>query len=404
MSGFSQTPSFSVTVAGLAGTHPLDLARQMSARGLLAAYYTTLPRSRTTGVAEPLVHRHLALLGALAAFSRGWLPISEQRSGRIVEHEFDRWASHRVVRADVVHAVAGIGRRHRLAARERFGSLTVCDSGTSHARVHEALVNEEHARWQVPPMAWDQKRLESIEEEYAESDLIVAPSRFAHDSFVARGIPASKLALVPYGVDADVYRPTRKRDQTFRILFVGALSLRKGLPYLLEAISPLKWRDAELSLRGGDTPESTALLRGYRGSIPLIRIPPQPREQLKELYSSASVVVLPSVEDGFGLVIGQALACGTPVIATTHTGGPDVIEHGKNGLIVPPRDSRALTEALTRLYEDPALLTAMRVEARRRVELARGWGQYGDGIVAAFMRALERARGTAASRVEVHGR
>jgi glycosyltransferase involved in cell wall biosynthesis len=313
--------------------------------------------------------------------------------GRLVEHRFDHWATRRVVRADVVHAVAGIGRRHRLAAKERFGALSVCDSGTTHARFHEALLDEEHAAWGVPPVAWDQKRLESIEREYAESDLIVTPSQFAFDSFVARGVPASRLALVPYGVDADTYRPGPKRDRTFRILYVGALSLRKGLPYLLESVSTLKWRDAELALRGGDTPESPALLARYKGSIPLTRIPPQPRDQLKDLYSSASVVVLPSVEDGFGLVIGQALACGTPVIATTHTGGPDVIEHGRNGLIIPPRDGRALADALTRLHDDPAALAAMRVEARRRVELARGWGQYGDGMVRAFAQALRRAPG-----------
>jgi alpha-maltose-1-phosphate synthase len=397
--GFSGKPPFTVTVAGLAGTHPLDLARQMSARGVLAGYYTTLPRSRTPGVSAPVVHRHLALLGALYAFQRGWLPISEQRIGRLVEHQFDRWASRRSMRSDVVHAVAGIGRRHRLMAKQCCGAVTVCDSGTTHARFHEALLDEEHAAWRVPPVAWDQERLASIEQEYAESDLIVTPSRFAYNSFVARGIPPSRLALVPYGVDSDVYRPIPKRDQIFRVLYVGALSLRKGLPYLLEAAATLKWRDAELALRGSDTPESQVFLDRYRGPIPLTRVPPQSRAQLKELYSSASVVVLPSIEDGFGLVIGQALACGTPVIATTHTGGPDVIEDGINGLIVPPRDSRALAAALARLHDDPATLAAMRSEARRRVEQARGWGQYGDGMVSAFAQALQRVHAVGA-----HGR
>jgi alpha-maltose-1-phosphate synthase len=395
----TRSGTFSITVAGLAGTHPLDLARQMSARGVLAGYYTTLPRSRTPGVVAPVVHRHLGLLGALHAFSRGLLPVSEQRMGRLVEHEFDRWASRRIVPADVVHAVAGIGRRHRQAAKHRFGALTICDSGTTHARFHESLLDEEHAAWQVPPVVWDQKRLTSIEQEYAESDLIVVPSQFARDSFVAQGVPRCRLALVPYGVDADVYRPVARRDQKFRILFVGALSLRKGLPYLLEAVSMLNWRDAELALRGADTPQSGAFLDRYRGSIPLVRIPPQPRERLKEMYSNASVVVLPLVEDGFGLVIGQALACGTPVIATTHTGGPDVIEDGLNGLIIQPRSSRALADALRSLHDNPELVASMGFEARQRVEAARGWDKYGDGIVEACGRALNSSLGA----VEAHG-
>ena len=386
-------PPFRATVSGLAGTHPLDLARQFAVRDVLAAYYTSLPESRTPGVPPSLVHRHLALLLPIHGLIHGWVPMSHQQLGRLVDHEFDRWASRRLVDADVTHAVAGLGLQQQRAAKQLFGALTVCDSGTTHVRFHEALVDEEHAKWRIARFDWDQKRLASMEEQYAESDLIVAPSRFAYDSFVARGIPASKLALVPYGVDADVYAPVPRQDRVFRILFVGALSLRKGLPYLLDAVSSLGWGDAELSLRGGDTPESKALLEGYRGSIPLTRIPPQPRERLKELYSSASVLVLPSIEDGFGLVIGQALACGTPVIATTNTGGPDVIEHGRNGLIIPPADSSALRDALTRLRDEPLLLEAMRVEARRRVELARGWGQYGDRMVDAFSRALERDRG-----------
>jgi glycosyltransferase involved in cell wall biosynthesis len=108
------------------------------------------------------------------------------------------------------------------------------------------------------------------------------------------------------------------------------------------------------------------------------------------LYSDGSVLVLPSIEDGFGLVIGQALACGIPVIATTHTGGPDVLEEGVNGFIVPPGDVDALQGALTTAYENRETLAEMGREARRRVEQARGWGAYGDGVVAAFSQALQR--------------
>ena len=387
------TPPFRATVSGLAGTHPLDLARQFAARGVLTAYYTSLPASRTPGVPDALVHRHLALLLPLHGLMRGWLPVSSHRLARMIDHEFDRWASRRMVDADVTHAVAGLGLHQRRAAKSRYHALTVCDCGTTHIRYHHATQNAEQARWKADPIPWDAKSAEVYEQEYAESDLLVVPSRFAYQTFVDHGIPEHKLALVPYGVDPDVYRPVPKADDVFRILFVGTLSIRKGLPYLLEAVSGLNWRNAELTLRGSETAESKQLLDAYRGTIPIAMVPPQPRERLKELYSSASVLVLPSVEDAFGLVIGQALACGTPVIATTNTGGPDVIAEGRDGLIIPARDSRALREALTRLYDDPALVAAMRVEARRRVEAARGWGQYGDGMVDAFARALGRRRG-----------
>jgi len=314
--------------------------------------------------------------------------MSKHRLARLIDYEFDRWASRHVISSDIVHAVAGLGRFHRLAAKRRFGALTVCDSGTTHIREHQALQDAENAKWGRKPITWEEDRFASIEEEYEESDVILTPSTFAYRSFVDRGISPSKLALVPYGVDADEYQPLPKKRDRFRILFVGTLCLRKGLPYLLEAVAGLRWPNAELVLRGSATDEIQPLLDGYRGTIPISLVPPQPRSMLSQLYSSASVLVLPSIEDGFGLVIGQALACGTPVIASTHTGGPDVIEEGVNGLIVPAGDAERLREALTRIYENPEMLAEMGRQARLRVERARGWGQYGDGVVAAFGRAL----------------
>ncbi|OFW03172.1 MAG: hypothetical protein A3I61_01350 [Acidobacteria bacterium RIFCSPLOWO2_02_FULL_68_18] len=377
----------------MTGTHPLYLARELAAQGALAAYYTALPPSRTRGVPPGLVHRHLALLVPLYALMKGWSPISEYRLESLIEQRFDRWVSRHLVPADAVHALAGAGRRLRRAAKQRLGALAVCDSPTTHVRYRKALLQDEYARWGRPVEDFDDRKIESVEAEYAESDLILAPSRFAYQSFVSHGVPAAKLALTPYGVDCREFSPVPRTNSRFRILFVGNISIRKGVPYLLEAVSRLPWRDAELAFRGREAEGDPSLLAGYRGAIPLSVIPPQPRSELKQTYSNASVVVLPSIEDGFGLVIGQALACGTPVIATTHTGGPDLIEDGVNGFIVPPRDVDALVSALTRCYERRDALAEMGREARRRMERARGWGAYADSVVAACTQALGR-RGT----------
>lgn len=327
------------------------------------------------------MHRHWALL-LFAYASRGLLP------PRMIDRAFDRWASRHLVHADVVHAPQGIGRRHRLLAKRLFGALTVCEALTSHVRNQQELVTAEHAKCGAAPVRWDEKLIESIEEEYAESDLILTASLFSYNSFVTRGVPESKLAVVPYGVDCDAFQPMPRTDSVFRMLFVGTLSIRKGLHHLLEAVARLKWPDAELRLQGEATTESTALLAEYRGMIPLVVVPPRPRSRL--LYSGGSALVLPSIEDGFGLVIGQAMACGIPVVATSHSGGPDAIKDGTTGFVVPPADVDALQGALTTAYENRDQLAEMGFEARRRVERARGWGAYGDGVVAAFRRALER--------------
>lgn len=372
----------------LSGGHCLDLARQLAARGLLARFYTVLPASRTEGIPPRTVQRNPALGATLYASMRGWLPLNRRGVDRFVARALDRWVSRNLVEADVAHAVQGLG-RHTRVARRRFGSLVVCDATTSHFGYLKDVLTAEHAIWRAP-LEWDDAELQAIEEDYAESDLILAPSRFVYETFVARGVSPAKIAVVPYGVDTDVFRPVPAPRRTFRILFVGVLSIRKGLPYLLEALAPLRWPHAELVLRGSDDLETAQLLAGYRGTIPITRVPPMPRARLKELYSDASVLVLPSVEDAFGLVITQALACGTPVIATTHTGGPDVIEHGTNGFIVPPADPPALREALTVAYEDRRLLDHMRAEARQRVEAAGGWTAYGDAVVDAWSRAIDQ--------------
>ena len=159
------TNRVSVSVAWLTGTHPLYLARQIAAKGALAAYYTALPRSRTHGVPPHLVHRHLVVTPLLYAWMKGWSPISTSRLERFIERDFDRWVSRRVVQADVVYALAGAGRRLRQAARERFGALAVCDSPTTHVRYRKALLQAEYARWGRSPMDFNEKQIESIEQE-----------------------------------------------------------------------------------------------------------------------------------------------------------------------------------------------------------------------------------------------
>ena len=187
--GPRQAPDFTVAVAALSGIHALDLGRQLSTRGLLAAYYTALPASSTPGIDSAIVHRHRALLPLIYVLMKGWPFISQHRLARVIDDEFDRWASRRVVHSDVVHAIAGLGRRYRLAAQKRYGALTVCDSGNTHIREHQSLQNAEAEKWGRQPIQWDEARFASIEQEYEESELILIPSTFAYRSFVARGIP-----------------------------------------------------------------------------------------------------------------------------------------------------------------------------------------------------------------------
>jgi glycosyltransferase involved in cell wall biosynthesis len=96
------------------------------------------------------------------------------------------------------------------------------------------------------------------------------------------------------------------------------------------------------------------------------------------MMSESHVLVLPSIEDGFGLVLSQALACGCPIVASTNTGGDDLITDGVEGFIVPARDVAALAARLQQLADDPALRRRMSEAALARVKHLGGWRQYGD--------------------------
>ena len=108
--------------------------------------------------------------------------------------------------------------------------------------------------------------------------------------------------------------------------------------------------------------------------------------------SRSHVFVLPSIEDGFGMVLVEALACGCPVIGTTHTGLPDLVEEGREGFVVPIRDSLALADRMERLCQDPSRRQRMGAAALERVSQIGGWNDYGNSFVGMLCSLTGRSR------------
>jgi glycosyltransferase involved in cell wall biosynthesis len=114
------------------------------------------------------------------------------------------------------------------------------------------------------------------------------------------------------------------------------------------------------------------------------------RAEMRDLYSQASVLVLPSVEEGLALVMGQAMACGVPVIATTNTGAGDLITDGRDGFIVPVRDPVAIQERLEYLASHPDARAAMGSAALEKVRSLNGWGRYAEQMLHLYRQQLDR--------------
>jgi len=236
------------------------------------------------------------------------------------------------------------------------------------------------------------------------SDTIVAIS-----SYTAREIARFAqvaVEVIPYTLPfAEGTSQARQRAGGFQVLFVGRLVERKGVKHLIEAIARLP--DARLVVIG-DGPERQALETGTRDLGLGTRVDFRGRvsdDELRATYAASDALVLPSILDargdteGLGVVLLEAMSYGVPVVASDIGGITDIVEHNKSGLLVPPGDSAALTQALERLSRDTALAQRLGAAGEQRVRSAFGWTE----IMAkwdAVYRARVRTRTDTASAAE----
>ncbi len=208
-------------------------------------------------------------------------------------------------------------------------------------------------------------KLRRKEEEIELADRIFVASSITRQSLLNFGVNPEKISVIPYGAPLDYFYPQPKEDTYFRALYVGRVEPRKGIHYLLKAWKNLNLSEAELCLIGIHEFPS-GWLDQYQDIFRYIH--PVPHYSLNQYYSSASVFVFPSLVDGFGLVLLEAMACGIPVITTPNTAGPDIITDGVEGFIVPIRDTEAIEEKLDWCYHHPLELAQMGKAARKKSE------------------------------------
>jgi len=201
-------------------------------------------------------------------------------------------------------------------------------------------------------------------------------SSFTKQTLAGTQITA-KIAIVPYGAPSSISEEIKKPSGRLKVLFAGSLGQRKGLSYLLKAIDMLK-HSVELTLIGRKAASGCAPLeaavRKYRWIQTLSH-----DAMLREMQNH-DVLVLPSLFEGFGLVILEAMAQGVPVITTDHTAGPDVIQNNVDGFIVPIRSAEAIAEKLDLLASDSGRLMSMKAAAQGKAA-SLGWENYRRRLV-----------------------
>jgi glycosyltransferase involved in cell wall biosynthesis len=212
------------------------------------------------------------------------------------------------------------------------------------------------------------------------ADVIVVASEWARNSLrFSDACSERAIVKIPYGTPAgEVFARQQQPAGQFTVLFAGLVGLRKGAPHLIEAWEKLALKDARLLLAG-----SINLPRDYMnqhvGSFDYLGA--KPRVELLEVMKKVDLFVFPSLAEGFGLVIGEAMACGVPVLTTQNTGGPELIADGVEGWCVQAHSIDPLIERIEWAYRHRDELFEMGSRARQRAERWT-WADYRRKLVA----------------------
>jgi glycosyltransferase involved in cell wall biosynthesis len=201
-------------------------------------------------------------------------------------------------------------------------------------------------------------------QESLDADLIVATSSFTRKSLLHVGVRPEKIHVVPYGVDSSVFRndvavPIGKP----KVLFIGQPSARKGFGKLLKAWESLGGHEAELHIVSG----SDANRREVRGG-PVVWYGRLTLGELVALMNRCDLLVLPSIAEGFGLVLLEALSCGTPILCSDATAGPDLLVGWDGEFVFPAGDWDGLASRLDYWLSHVNLLRGLRGAARNLAE------------------------------------
>jgi len=264
-----------------------------------------------------------------------------------------------------------------LCCAHKLGKKSVVSFVSPHYSLQERLLNGEYDKFTefLTPSA---KRLKKLaldrnkrrDEELFLADVVCSNSNFVTQSLIAAGCPEAKIITVPLGSSAGILESflPKELSSPMRFVFAGSLSVRKGTHYLLKAWKSFaKHKNAQLHFYG-PLLLSKDLLNDCGENV-FFHGPIAQKELLYE-FQRASVLIFPTLCDGFGMVVTEALAQGLPVIATHSCGAADFIDEGKNGFLVPAADVNVLVERIEWCILNSDKLLSMRFFA---LESAKRW-------------------------------
>lgn len=303
--------------------------------------------------------------------ARGKFRIPYKLLGRSAYHLHDWIVARRLEKLagqiDIVHCWPSAA-SETLRAASRLGIPTVLERPNAHTRFSFELAEKEARRLGVPvhfDNAFRPAVLAREEAEFEVADYLLCPSDFTAQTFIDRGFPREKLLRHTYGFDETLYFPESQNceiNKKFTALFVGVDPVRKGLHFALEAwlLSPAS-KDGTFLIAGTVGLEFRTRFKECFAHPSVVDL--GFRRDVPELMHKADVLLLPSIEEGFGLVCVDAIGSGcVPIVSKACT---ELCVHMKNSLVHEVGDISTLSKQITMVYEDPILLAKLRDGALR---------------------------------------
>ena len=206
------------------------------------------------------------------------------------------------------------------------------------------------------------------------------------------GLDSSAVKVVGNGVDEKVFTPISNKSREKYVLFTGVVRARKGLFDFIECgdIVCRELPDVKFIICGDGPflPQSVEMVKRKGLEKQIVFLGRVSRERLIKTYQNAAVHVVPSHYEGLPTVMLEGMACGLPVVATDVGGSSEVIVHGKNGFLIPPRDPRRMSEVVLKLLADSPLRKKVGKAARATIEKGFSWDKIADNILECYNRVL----------------
>lgn len=286
----------------------------------------------------------------------------------IYNEGFDRVVAQLLARRNDYKAIlawSGMA-EHTLIQAKKRGKLAVVARGSCHIEMQNRILTQEFSKYGLRYKVDDRITKKELKE-YELADKIYVCSSFVKNSFLEQGFEESKMFLNPIPVSSLFTRIQPKAPNSkFIILFLGKLTIQKGVRYLFDALEQLKIAEKDFEVWFIGAVESVLwkeFIVRRKNNWKYIGFVPQ--EKLSEIISQADLGVFPSVQDGFAQVVPQQLSCGVPVITTFNTGASDLITDGYNGYVVTPFNSNDIAERIMKIYNDPQHLAQMKINAEK---------------------------------------